>query len=180
MTVKAHADCEYKVLNHGDSWVNNFLFKYEEGKPVDVVFVDYQMSYYSTPGIDMNYFLNTSPSNAVRINKQETLIETYYDTFASTLADIRVKNIPTISMLRKEIKRGEYYGFVAAVGILPLVVLDKEAAKNSSLETIGDAETSAKLRNAMYTNQIYQTAMKDILARMDEHHVLDRLNEICV
>lgn len=180
MTVKAHTDSGYKVLNHGDSWVNNFLFKYEEGKPVDVVFVDYQMSYYSTPGIDLNYFLNTSPSNGVRINKRETIIETYYDVFASTLADIHVKSIPTISMLRKEINRGEYYGFVAAVGILPLVVLDKEAAKDSSLEAIGDAEASAKLRNAMYTNKVYQAAMKDILMQMEDHHVLDRLNEICV
>lgn len=178
MTVKANADCGYKVLNHGDSWVNNFLFKYEEGKPVDVVFVDYQMSYFSSPGIDLNYFLNTSPNNCVRINKRETIIESYYDIFALTLSDLNVKDIPTIGMLRKEINRGEYYGFLAAVGILPIVVLDKESSGDSSLETMGDADASARLRQAMYFNQIYQTAMKDILSRVDEHHVLDDLNEI--
>lgn len=30
------------VCNHGDLWVNNFLFKYnEDSKPIDVVFVSF-------------------------------------------------------------------------------------------------------------------------------------------
>lgn len=31
----------YQVLNHGDIWVNNIMFKSDGKKPVDILFVSY-------------------------------------------------------------------------------------------------------------------------------------------
>lgn len=98
-----------KVLNHGDLWINNFLFKYEEGKPVDVIFVDYQMSYFTSPGLDINYFLCTSPTNEVREKKVDALIETYYNHFSKTLKNLS-KQQYTIEDIKKEIRSREFYG----------------------------------------------------------------------
>lgn len=41
--VKANYEDDIRVLNHGDLWVNNFLFKYDDKtkKPRDVVFVSF-------------------------------------------------------------------------------------------------------------------------------------------
>lgn len=164
-------------MNHGDFWVNNYLFKYEEGKPVDVIFVDFQLCYFSSPGIDLNYFLNTSPQANVRENKRDQILEGYYKHFTQTLADLNVKNIPCEATFKKEVLAREYYGFMAAVGILPIVLLDKEASKDSNFETIGDADAGAKLRHAMYFGENFQRAMKHSLPIFDRNNVLDILKE---
>ncbi|XP_046681596.1 uncharacterized protein LOC124368358 [Homalodisca vitripennis] len=45
------------VLNHGDLWLNNLFFKYNEAKePVEVRFIDFQASRYSLPVMDLVYF----------------------------------------------------------------------------------------------------------------------------
>ncbi len=98
-----------KVLNHGDLWVNNFLFKYNEGRPVDVVFVDYQMSHFTSPGLDINYFISTSPTNDIRQNKIDMLIETYYNHFSKTLKNLSDKQY-SLDVVKKEIQSREFYG----------------------------------------------------------------------
>lgn len=42
--VKPDPQNDIKVLNHGDLWVNNFLFKYNEqtNQPIDIVFVSFK------------------------------------------------------------------------------------------------------------------------------------------
>ncbi|KAJ9590309.1 hypothetical protein L9F63_027852, partial [Diploptera punctata] len=52
-------DSGYNVLNHGDLWLNNIMFRYNEDSQQvqDVRFVDYQLSYYSSPVVDLFYFL---------------------------------------------------------------------------------------------------------------------------
>lgn len=40
---------KFNVINHGDLWVNNFLYKYnkESGEPLDVLFVSIDLSFQS-------------------------------------------------------------------------------------------------------------------------------------
>lgn len=112
-TAEQQANCTFKVLNHGDSWVNNLMFRYENGKPVAVIFVDYQMSYYSSPGLDLNYFINTSPCNEIRENQIDDILHVYHDNFSVILKSLGVKHIPTMNDVRNEIERCEYYGLMA-------------------------------------------------------------------
>lgn len=162
----------FKVLNHGDLWINNLLFKYDKGVPVDLVFVDYQMSFYSSPGIDINYFLNTSPRLEVRQQSRDELIKSYYSEFYKTLKilDDASWTTPLISLdeMKREIGTREFYGFMASVGILPIVLMDKETAKDANMESLSGDETAAKMRNAMYNNPIYVQAMKHIVKRFEK------------
>ncbi|XP_046684610.1 uncharacterized protein LOC124370367 [Homalodisca vitripennis] len=60
------------VLNHGDLWVNNMLFKYNSsGTPDAVKLVDFQYPRYSSPAVDLIYFIWTSADEGVRETKQE-------------------------------------------------------------------------------------------------------------
>lgn len=66
------------------------------------------------------------------------------------------------------------------MGILPFVVLHKEASEESNFENLGDEQESEKQRTAMYSNEYYQNAIKPILRRFDEHHVLDELAALSI
>lgn len=180
MTAEQQANCTFKVLNHGDSWVNNLMFKYENGKPVDVIFVDYQMSYYSSPGLDLNYFINTSPRNEIRESQIDDILHVYYDNFSAILKALGSKHVPSMNDVRNEIDRCEYYGLFAALSILPFVVLHKEASEDSSFETLGDEQEATKHRFAMYTNDLYRNAIKPILRRFDKHQLLDELAALTI
>lgn len=49
-----HVDGEFLVLTHGDLWINNIMFKYnEQGEPVDCVLIDLQLVSHASPVIDL-------------------------------------------------------------------------------------------------------------------------------
>lgn len=132
------------------------------------------MSYYSSPGLDLNYFIYTSPTNAVREQEYDELIDIYYDQLTLTLDWLRSKFIPKKEDIQHEVKRCEYYALMAAFGVLPFVILDESASKSSNLETLG-GEESERQRKLMYSGNLYQTAIKPILKRFDESKLLDEL-----
>lgn len=43
--VELDPENDIKILNHGDLWINNFLFKYDEQtkRPTDIVFVSFKI-----------------------------------------------------------------------------------------------------------------------------------------
>ncbi|KAK5640986.1 hypothetical protein RI129_009533 [Pyrocoelia pectoralis] len=65
---------KFNVLNHGDLWTNNIMISYNSnGKIKDVRFVDYQTLFYSSPAIDLHYFLVTGTSLESKKNITELL-----------------------------------------------------------------------------------------------------------
>jgi aminoglycoside phosphotransferase (APT) family kinase protein len=74
--VTAPDDKAFNVLNHGDMWVNNILFRYSNtGRPESAMFVDYQQCHFTSPTIDLQYFIYTSPKDDVRMRHEGTLLQ---------------------------------------------------------------------------------------------------------
>lgn len=70
---------DYAVVCHGDSWISNFMYKVNEDHSLTVKLIDFQVSRYTTPVVDLSYFLATSTDKKLRESLPELLLY-YYNT----------------------------------------------------------------------------------------------------
>uniref|UniRef100_A0A1B6L845 CHK kinase-like domain-containing protein n=1 Tax=Graphocephala atropunctata TaxID=36148 RepID=A0A1B6L845_9HEMI len=93
------------VLNHGDMWTANIMFKYNEAKElVDCKFIDYQSSRYTTPTADLVYFMYTSGQHDVREHRQKELFLHYLEVLNDTLERIGCSERFTVEQLKEDLE----------------------------------------------------------------------------
>jgi thiamine kinase-like enzyme len=69
-------DKAFNVLNHGDTWKNNILFRYSNtGQPESAIFVDYQLSHFTSPAVELRYLIYTSTNDDIRMRHESTLLQ---------------------------------------------------------------------------------------------------------
>lgn len=87
----------FNVLNHGDMWLCNIMFKEDAitGKSEDVIMIDYSLSYWGKPGLDLSYFLFSSSTENVSEEDWDNLLMYYHSVLVSTLKKLNYrKEIP--------------------------------------------------------------------------------------
>ena len=186
----------FNVILHGDLWVNNFLYKYEQNSitPMDLMFVsttiltlfssfnitnlfwqvDFQNCFWGSCGFDINWFLNTSLKlNVLKEHRQE-LVHAYYDSLIQTLVqiDYPTKKIPSLQDVLDEIKRCEFIGLYTSFCELPLVALDKSQSKGFDCNTFGEPDKMKVIRVLMYNNPRVQETLKYTLKYFQEINIL--------
>nr|CAD7455077.1 unnamed protein product [Timema tahoe] len=149
----------FNVLIHGDLWLNNMMFKYDDvsGTVEDVMFVDYQLCCFTSFALDLQYFIHTSPMDVVRKENTEELLKTYYDELCDTLVCLGSghKRI-TFQELQDEYERKAFYGFFSLVTVLPIVMSDPDDAMDMDklLQTGDDVEGNMKQPNSFQSVQM--------------------------
>ncbi|KAJ9582751.1 hypothetical protein L9F63_022896 [Diploptera punctata] len=84
---------EFSVLAHGDIWLNNMMFRYSpDNCLVDMRFVDYQLSLWTSPAVDLLYFLNSSPAMDL-LTDQTMFIEEYHRVLGETLSALGYQHL---------------------------------------------------------------------------------------
>ena len=162
------------VLNHGDLWVNNILFKYDEQRnPVDINFVDFQMSVWNTPAIDLNYFLYTSVELDVLKTKVEVLLKAYYNSLSATLKELDCIDIPTYQDIYNDFQKHQLYGFFANYGIYPVVCQDKELSQDSSLENFNDPDFAKQKLKQLFASKRLEAMYRYSLEKFDKMGIFD-------
>ncbi|TGZ55948.1 Uncharacterized protein DBV15_08011 [Temnothorax longispinosus] len=143
---------EFNVINHGDFWVNNMLFKYDnDGKPVQHICVDFQNCVYTSPAIDLQYFLSTSPSPDVIENKRDVLLNEYLGVLSATMKQLGCKTQPpTMEELKTTLKRRASYGMIASFLVLPIVLCCKTEVKDLDEMMNSDTFSSPGLKSESY------------------------------
>ncbi|XP_034943301.1 uncharacterized protein [Chelonus insularis] len=170
---KKRDDSEFNVINHGDFWVNNMLFKYnDKGQVTDHIFVDFQLCVYGSPGVDLSYFFNTSLSETVLMNHKNDILNEYLNVLTATMKKIGCKTSPpSMNDLQKILRKTEPYGFVAACTILPLVLTKSDDAMDlEELMEQVDEEFNVKA----YNNEVYR---KVIVRRLIDWNAMGLLDK---
>ncbi|XP_011176499.1 uncharacterized protein LOC105208389 [Zeugodacus cucurbitae] len=79
---------EALVLNHGDFHLKNLMFKFDENSQMqDFIMVDFQLSVYAPPIIDLTYSKYMMCSSLMR-NNYNIYLRTYFEQFNQTLRAI--------------------------------------------------------------------------------------------
>lgn len=132
----------WSVICHGDSWSNNFLFRYSQARQVeDVRLLDLQVARYASPAMDILHFLYTSTQAGVRRRHYDQLVRIYHRTLNDTVRRLMVGSpyenaevFMPFQQLQNELETHEVYGFLNALWLLPAVHADP--GKVPDLETI--------------------------------------------
>ncbi|KAL6449102.1 hypothetical protein ACFW04_000659 [Cataglyphis niger] len=108
---------EFCVLNHGDCWINNIMFKENDnGKLSDVLMVDYQMSVYSSPAIDLHYFLSICPQIEIKFENDDFLLNSYLKILTNTMISIGcATKAPTMEKLKAALHKRRICAVFAGV-----------------------------------------------------------------
>ncbi|XP_058443604.1 uncharacterized protein LOC131425602 isoform X2 [Malaya genurostris] len=118
----------YAVICHGDCWNNNMLFKHEKGSPVDFRLLDWQICRYSSPVLDLMYFIFSSSNKAFRDQHYQSLIDLYHRSLSDFLRRLGSdpERLFPREALDQQLKQFGRFGLLMAVMILPVITTKSE------------------------------------------------------
>lgn len=134
---------EFAVLNHGDCWSNNMMFKYDfQKRPISVKFLDYQIPHYNTPCIDLSYLLYLGVQPVIRRSNYQLLLKTYYDSLVGSLDKFGYTGTkPTLEEITATMKKLEFFGLAFFATLYPgLICKSTEAFDMEKLLTTDGEE----------------------------------------
>jgi hypothetical protein len=185
--------CGLQVLNHGDVWTNNMMFKLDTK---EVLLIDYQLSFWGSPAYDILAFLAASVHDDVKVKHFDDLVDFYYQEFTETLRKLEYpEHIPTFEEFKEDLmekgfirkynfkihpqtKTGNdnfFYNTVA--GFLEFLFFIKSSTEFSfdMLMHGQDEEALQDVYNRLYQDELLIKAVKVWLPFMDERGFLDAL-----
>lgn len=155
------------VFSHGDLWVNNFMFKYEDGKPISCKIIDFQLARHSPPAFDLAQLVYTNSTKELREVHLDDVLNIYCDTFEMELIK---GNVDPTTCPRTEILESfrEYH----LAGLI-------EAAVFGHLTLLPSTLSSSILSSSEeYDNFINQSRVKTCLKAFELNYYRDRITEI--
>ncbi|XP_053671390.1 uncharacterized protein LOC128721643 [Anopheles nili] len=154
---------KFNVLNHGDMWCNNMLFHYNADQQVDdIVLIDFQLGVYSSPAIDLLYFMFTSVNGDDRLPQMNYMIQYYHEHLVENLTFLGYEaELPLLKDLHSDVIAHSLFGFTMCFAILPICLMEKTDDASMDL-MLGQDEAGIAFKVKMYTNPAYVKQMKDI------------------
>ncbi|KAG5675468.1 hypothetical protein PVAND_005370 [Polypedilum vanderplanki] len=157
--------CGLKVLNHGDAWLNNMLFKFDENKTV----ID---SFFGSPASDLIYFIMSSVADDVKTANLDDLIEIYHNELSRNLKICSYdQKIPTLSEISIDLLEK-----VAFYMMYVLIIIKYNSNDELNIEILMDAEKSNQnLIQIAFNNEICKAALKIWIPFLNKRGFLDIL-----
>ncbi|XP_046431315.1 uncharacterized protein LOC124185044 [Neodiprion fabricii] len=162
---------EFTVLNHGDFWINNMMFVYDERRvPVNCIFVDFQICHRGSPANDILYFIGTSPSDDVRVLHRELLLHEYHASLAVAMRNMNCSTkVPSFENLQEALKKRAFLEVIANMISLPIVSIEK----GTDLDISKIAGSADKSSHSGYHRKSYKEIMIRVLPLYDSLGLLD-------
>ncbi|GJQ84392.1 hypothetical protein Trydic_g3869 [Trypoxylus dichotomus] len=171
----------YAMVNHGDSWMNNMLFKYEDEtaptSPIDVCLLDFQLARCGSPAFDLSYFIFSSTEKELRDRHYDELIDVYYQSLCKQLVALGSspgKMLP-FDVLQEHLKRYSVVGYFLTQLVLHIMLSDAEETPDFQ-SSLNDDNISEALDYKSKNEEFYSRRIKDIVVDFVEKGYFDFLD----
>ncbi|KAH8232365.1 hypothetical protein KR032_004872 [Drosophila birchii] len=172
---------QVNVLAHGDVWTNNVMFKYDQqtGRPVDVLLIDFQYSFWGSPCIDLHHFFNTSLKEPLRREQQNGLFQFYHNIFSETLRklDYSQNPIPSLHQFKQQVEQKRFFAMHSTVVVQP-VMISQDPTDACFNALMNDDERGIRFKNRLYNNPTVQQNLQALVPFFDRKGLLE-VNQTC-
>jgi len=171
-------DRPFNIITHGDCWNNNILYHYKNGNkvPDNICLVDWQLTRYSSPVLDLHYNLFSSTDKQFRDEHYDSLMELYYSTLSKTVEKLgsNPEKLFSYDDFQNELKQFGNFAYLVAPIMTQMNLVD-------SADVVNLDEYSEKTAKGENTGNFVHELKADVEARFKERIVdvlndLDRLN----
>lgn len=121
---------ENGVISHGDTWTNNFLFKYRDAQPVDCMMLDFQLARCATPVLDISFMMYACTSQDMRVQHYDELLKHYYQVLSTQIREMGSdpEKVYSWDTFMAELKKYSFFGLAFSFESTPFIVLPPEDA----------------------------------------------------
>lgn len=166
--MKASKEEPFAVVCHGDCWINNVMYNYEDGgvKIKDVRLIDWQMTRYGSAATELMYYLFTCNKKHVRNSHQADLIQSYYKAMGAMLKYFRLdlSEIFPFKVLEDHMIKFGGFAFAMAIYAMPLMYKYPERLYDDKNAELTELEQHAVV--------LYKQTMQDIVNDLIEMNVI--------
>ncbi|XP_063536701.1 uncharacterized protein LOC134746281 [Cydia strobilella] len=121
------------VVLHKDLWINNIMFKYENGEPINSILVDFQCVRYGPPAFDVTFFIYNTTSRSFRDQHEATYLKHYFEIFTECLdvhTKLRLKGLGyDFEEFLRWIEFSKRFAVLGGLMLGPYVLMDPESAR---------------------------------------------------
>ncbi|XP_053657727.1 uncharacterized oxidoreductase dhs-27-like [Anopheles marshallii] len=152
----------YAIIGHGDCWSNNMMFQYQEDNqtPKTIKLIDWQLSRYGSPVLDLVYFIFNCTDEELRAHSYQRLLSIYYNSLSEHLHNLggNVERQFPRSAFRDQLKQFGRYGFLLSMMVMPIICTPNDELPDTDTAMNGIMEENPTGTNEI--NFVYGTTEK--------------------
>lgn len=117
----AYQEEGFNVLNHGDVWITNMMFRYDkDGEIDDIKFFDYQFSHWANPANDLLRFFTMSVDFETFEEHYQHFLDEYLHTLLDSLKYLGCKKSYTTEKLLEDIENKTLFWTLLLIWLGPV------------------------------------------------------------
>ncbi|KAK9512714.1 hypothetical protein O3M35_001079 [Rhynocoris fuscipes] len=165
----------FLVMNHGDCWTCNMMFKYcpyDETMPIAVKFFDFQISNVNSYIFDVTLFTYVCIRPDERRQNMDRLLKEYQKSLASTLEFYGMPGVaPTLEQVHADVKSIQYLAMFYSTAFLPASMAD--SSESFSMENIlGTCEPKHAFNPAPLKSEKFRKLIEPDIRQWEKQGVL--------
>nr|CAI5855347.1 unnamed protein product [Callosobruchus analis] len=155
---------DQRVINHGDCWNNNFMFKYKDANKdctSSVMILDWQISNFRSPAFDLSYFLYATSTNYP--GSFLDLLKNYHNHLTDFLVQLGSSpDLFTFENLLEHWKKWSYLGMIIVPFVLKFSYADDAVLPDFGTST-QENDLSEMMKFPVTDDELYYKRLKSII-----------------